>query len=1479
MLRQFPLSKDGFDIQLRGVHADGKQAEKQAVEIRTVVNIQYYPNNVFQLSTGFAVATDQRLVTPDKGCYKPQKLPFPGTQEFKTSAAAAVKSEVSDIQSDVKEWELWIPRKHVFFPSNTLMATKELEYAVSHALKAPSDMEKYTKFQKIFTLFGYFYPYWIMTGGKFTYRHTKALTGSQKQVIQEVFAKDLYWEAYGGDPSLLYNNRDIDGWLASTENRQILITPLDINPIYELLKDDVSLEIQRVYRKYHHRYDQLPESNIGSENALICVVNKHTKVGVANGVFFDGKTSGMDVVELAHERDIDKLIRPVTIGGKPRLECMVRSAVLGSNMETHAFLPFNFNDNLDTVDGFNQAAAEHHSRLNAGELQPSTRSVKYFAMYVVYGELDFDPQYTKAANNFKKAVTEALNMKTDQDKYKGLETVFKHFGYYYPSSISLGGRIVYEANPRDKIGSWSVEDGVNAAQKLVYSLKDKPIMDLSVNIHTIGIKAKVPNSNRAHLPIIMPTGGASVFTALHEWIETVKTCQQRVHFKALKPMYDLLEDKQRSEVLGLYNQREPFRKTFPEIPRAVGFYGTQAEERAMELVNDKDPLISIMLRDFEDYPNVDHVKQDRISSKDVEKYAALDIASYHDFPGNDGFVLGSKNVYGEHGTAHTRANNDKEDAYHFVYVTYKELHLYDEFIQPTEKFKNAVKEALQVGRQDYDTYFALQEVFHRFGYYYPSSVRIGGRIALRTPSSQQHQQSVKHSNSNRGEKQCKELVKDPEQGNMDIVPMQKHEIGVKSGRELSRHIVTNAARESIAISDMWTALGLRPIYEFLDREQREKVQLTYENMLLSDGRVRYNYLLEISAYKEIFEREFNSISQTIRVPTEALFEKLTERTFSDRVAAMEFCRAACVDYGISVVEAKMTDEIMCVYCSRSGLTEEDSKFNQNCGSACQWGISLCKTAENQWKFRKLENDEECVHNHFLQSEETDNQSPLPINEPADDRTNQPAMQSVSCINLLPKHAVNDIRDANDSFVKYGDIVRLRVVPSSHRPHNHFFKYICASETVQSTAFDGQPGIYTKLQKQAEDPDLDILWKVVRYPLDASGDTEISILPSEPNKKSCLEPKIEHSASDGYEGIDDDSGYVYNKDIVAFESQVLTSDFQRLYLCFSGSQMDSLLSNEFAVYKDESAAWAIQHRNQYIAYIGDEYPESLDERDRRMYEFHKEWAMKDSAFAQYELGIIHMDGTLGVSVDTAEAIKYLHMAADQGHRGALMKLGSCFWTNKEYRKALEIYEKAALLPTLEVYRELGDLYHTGFAAQTFSIPQDHSIAFMYYSTGGIFGDAGSAMKVGRYYEEGYNKNIGTDLHQALRWYEYVSRQFYISEADSAIGRVNHTLANMATDPVEADQYRQDAFKAFIAAANSDTYAKCMVAMYHLNGWAGQQSDPIFGVELLFSLIESGLDIALLGLCWCYEHGIGVERDRSKAIAYRELAINLKKLQTG
>ncbi|KAI9032529.1 hypothetical protein CLU79DRAFT_151775 [Phycomyces nitens] len=279
------------------------------------------------------------------------------------------------------------------------------------------------------------------------------------------------------------------------------------------------------------------------------------------------------------------------------------------------------------------------------------------------------------------------------------------------------------------------------------------------------------------------------------------------------------------------------------------------------------------------------------------------------------------------------------------------------------------------------------------------------------------------------------------------------------------------------------------------------------------------------------------------------------------------------------------------------------------------------------------------------------------------------------------------------------------------------------------------------------------------------------------------------------------------------------------------------------------------------------------------EWYRKAAEQGHCESQYQMGLYHGQGCAGLDQNTVAGRKYLAKAARQGHPKAKYELARVLFSQGDYHAAIQLYRDATLYKVPEALRELGHLYHQGLHSKTTTVlSQDHAIAFELYYDSALLGDGMAALMVGSYFENGYLDSITKDYIKALEWYETAHKLDCGPLADLAIGNIKHTMADSINDPIEADDWRDEAYKRFLAASQQDgpqrEDASLMVGLYLLHGWGhNQPQDPCRGFQWLFAMAQKGDSGAFVQVARCYEKGFGVDQDMRKALAYWEMAAEL------
>ncbi|KAK3255977.1 hypothetical protein CYMTET_34866 [Cymbomonas tetramitiformis] len=143
-------------------------------------------------------------------------------------------------------------------------------------------------------------------------------------------------------------------------------------------------------------------------------------------------------------------------------------------------------------------------------------------------------------------------------------------------------------------------------------------------------------------------------------------------------------------------------------------------------------------------------------------------------------------------------------------------------------------------------------------------------------------------------------------------------------------------------------------------------------------------------------------------------------------------------------------------------------------------------------------------------------------------------------------------------------------------------------------------------------------------------------------------------------------------------------------------------------------------------------------------------------ATYQLGCRFLTGSHGVSVNAAQAIKWLQKAADEGHSDAQTNLGSCYMHGRgvppSADKAVKMYRKASAKKNINGMYNLGVCYRNGLG-----VKEDCDVAIQWFYKSAVAGHSAAQNNLGVLYEKGSGLTIVQDLETAVMWYGRAAKQ--------------------------------------------------------------------------------------------------------------------------
>ena len=283
----------------------------------------------------------------------------------------------------------------------------------------------------------------------------------------------------------------------------------------------------------------------------------------------------------------------------------------------------------------------------------------------------------------------------------------------------------------------------------------------------------------------------------------------------------------------------------------------------------------------------------------------------------------------------------------------------------------------------------------------------------------------------------------------------------------------------------------------------------------------------------------------------------------------------------------------------------------------------------------------------------------------------------------------------------------------------------------------------------------------------------------------------------------------------------------------------------------------------------------------------------------------------------EAVKWYCKAADQGHSGAISKLGYCYeydkGVNKDIAKAVKFYRQAADLGDPEAQIRLAFCYDEGNgvdkdfqeavkwyrkAAEQGSGIAQNCLGRCYLFGHGVDENSQEAVKwyrkaaeqgiVRAQYELGHMYFNGDKAHkdtkEAIKWYrkaaEHLDNDYIVSEFDKQtfwtefaqveLGHCYHKGEGVKKDFKEAVKWYRK------AADNGNGLAEFCLGICYKNGWGVnkdlQQAEKLFCKSSYFALnfVEDVDAEAKLCVGLCYKNGWGVDKDLKEAKSWFEKA---------
>ncbi|MHB9147680.1 MAG: hypothetical protein ACYC2U_04595 [Candidatus Amoebophilus sp.] len=259
-------------------------------------------------------------------------------------------------------------------------------------------------------------------------------------------------------------------------------------------------------------------------------------------------------------------------------------------------------------------------------------------------------------------------------------------------------------------------------------------------------------------------------------------------------------------------------------------------------------------------------------------------------------------------------------------------------------------------------------------------------------------------------------------------------------------------------------------------------------------------------------------------------------------------------------------------------------------------------------------------------------------------------------------------------------------------------------------------------------------------------------------------------------------------------------------------------------------------------------------------WHKRAAEEQHPASLYKLYQSYKEGK---EVEEVEGIKYLEQAGILGHKEAQHELGTYYWEQGDYKRAVDWHKKAAFQGIQASYSCLGHA-----ATEGLGHPKDKQAALKYYLKSGVKMEDSSDLQYakGRSYEKG--AGVEKNLETALTLYSQASALGHQKAAYHA------GLLHLQSKAL-ADEMKKTYELIHQAAQQGSPKACLLLGRMHEYG-LGVALDPLVSIKWYKQAsVEENQDRytranALYHLGWLYKRGVGISKDENQALAFFEQA---------
>ncbi len=226
-------------------------------------------------------------------------------------------------------------------------------------------------------------------------------------------------------------------------------------------------------------------------------------------------------------------------------------------------------------------------------------------------------------------------------------------------------------------------------------------------------------------------------------------------------------------------------------------------------------------------------------------------------------------------------------------------------------------------------------------------------------------------------------------------------------------------------------------------------------------------------------------------------------------------------------------------------------------------------------------------------------------------------------------------------------------------------------------------------------------------------------------------------------------------------------------------------------------------------------------------------------------------------DYKKAVEWYQKGANKGHARSQFRLGwmyrNGFGVTQDNVKAAEWYEKAAIQGEASAQGSLAIMYENGYGVQ-----QDYAKAVEWYQKAANQGNAVCQSNLGYMYAKGYG--VQQDYAKAVEWYQKAANQGN-AKAQNNLGELYETMKEYT----KAVEWYQKAANQGNAKAQTNIATMCEYGL-------GITKDSEKAAEWFQKAASQGDARAQYNLGIKYENGYGVTKDYAKAFEWYQKAAN-------